>query len=321
MNPSRQTKSIFSITQAKALWFILTCLVLLVVSRPVLAAQDTEPQKITLTVLDKMDRPVAGAMVSAEARAGKPASPGPWKTDSYGRVVITWLPQNIDLAKGTRSEDKLYELKSEVRLTVSAPGFGEKTLSLGGKAAGQIMANPKLASLSKKAVLRPLSEVVVLEKAAELLAGKLDRKSDDAKAREKCLAFIARNGQALKAMGISFASPAFELRGDMLRLRVKWEGQAWGGLLRIPFKARAVMNAGLPLAFALGKELLPLPGVRQADIWVESREKGGDELAAPRNVAVVLGATSQAFVSLGTGRTPPPRFVRDNPVVIRRTGS
>ena len=89
----------------------------------------------------------------------------------------------------------------------------------------------------------------------------------------------------------------------------------------MPFKVRATLSAGLPLAWAMGKELLPLPGVASADIWVRSEEKpGGDELAASRGVSVVLGAPARAFQNLGRGGMAPRKFLRDYPVVIRHGG-
>ena len=183
------------------------------------------------------------------------------------------------------------------------------------------MANPKLAALNQKAELGPLKEVVVLTKTATLLAGRLGPKGDAPKTREKCLAFIRRNRQALKSLGIEFDTPAFELKGNMLRLKVVWRGPTWGGLGRMPAKTRAVLNAGLPLARALGSEVLPLPDVKSADIWVACEDKpGGDQLAASGVVSVVLGSSAKDLIRLGNGEITPRNFVRENPVVTRRTG-
>ena len=278
-------------------------------------------QVIVLRVMDGHDAPVAGARVKIQAVAGRPAQPGPWRTDAAGELHLKWRPAVVNETAGLASRDRVFLIQTKLRYLVSAPGHVPAGGEIKRRDRQQTVAAPQLERLNRRASLNPVYETVVLHKYRELLGRRLARLGLGHRLVKRCLAFHRDNQVVARRLGAEMAWPTFTLKGKTLTLRLDWRGASWEGLAQAPLLARVSLSAGVPLAMVCGEELLPAPGVARLRLVFLSRTTPpNDPYAIPTLTRVVLAAPAADFLALARGKLAPARFLAQNPPRLIKGG-
>lgn len=285
-----------------------------------LAQEKTDgAQEFGLTILDSMDRPVAGAQVKITAKAGSPAGKPPFVSDARGRIKLAWTPKVTEQAKDRQSGDKLLSYLSQFDYVIEKQGFLPYRGHLSAQTRSRSMAAPELASLNLKAKFLPAKQVVVLTRQKDLFGPGLAKRPHDDPLRKACLELRQRMQPVLPYLGLSQALPGFDFAKGRLTINLNFTGPRWGALSNAPLKARMTVSSALPLAVALGQDWGGLPGVKQITIRLMSEQRPKHDLhAMPRKMALVLRAPSGEFAALGAGKMKPVAFLRAHPPGLRR---
>ncbi len=277
-------------------------------------------QELSFRILDDRDRIPAGARLSVEPLAGRPARPGPYQADAEGMVKLNWLPQAKldDLGQGV--QDKIYIWRTQLNWTVSAPGHipARGTLKLREKS--RQMAAKELKSLDRQAKLTPRNTVVVLHSLDSLWGGELTKRGAGDALKKACRDFRHSHGLVARRLGAEFAWPAFVLDKKTLSMRFDWRGAPWKGTVRARLAARVAVLAGLPLLMAAGQDFLPQPGVERLRlVFIGKVQPEGDEHAMPQLVHIVMAAPASQVMELAQGKLKPGPFLGANrPRVIKQ---
>ncbi len=276
-------------------------------------AQDfTQP--LALRVLDSRDRPLAGAKVELSPRQGSPLGRAVLVCDRQGEVRFSWRPKVVDHTAGSQVRDKVFDLVSELDYVVRKPGFFPARGRLRAVARGRRLVDPQLKRLGREPLLLAKTEVVVLRRLEEVFGGGLAGRPLEGPVMRRLLAFHRSMAPVLPHLGVEFAWPAFVQEGGRLRLRFAWRGAAWAGLSRAPLLGQVTASALLPLARAVGEELVPLGGVRRLVLEVVSETTPAhDPYALPTLTRVSLAAPVPAYRDLAAGRLSPDAFLARHP--------
>ena len=271
-------------------------------------------QEITWRVLDSRDRPVAGAEIHIQARAGRPQGRGPWRTDARGELRLVWRPRVVDRAGGRGIRDELVDLVTRLDYRVEKRGCFPALGRVEDVTRRRRMASPELADLGRSRPPRPLVETVVLRRWGEALGGELAVRGGDEPMVRRLLAFYQQITPVARHLGVVWAWPGFVLEKGELRLRFRWRGAPWVGLTRAPLRLRVALSAGVPLLLAAGQGLLPLSGVGDLGVEVACEVSPADDPhALARQVTVVVAAPVGEVERLARGEVSADRFLERHP--------